>query len=429
MFTPSLIQSCLTSLVGFPQTYLKGYEKIDAVLVGSESGIMLGQSAHPLITLENITASAKDFLKTDVLDYVAGTTYAVNEVVNSAGIIYFSLQDTNTAHTPVSEPLWWQASTLVSFYLRRVLNGAANNLFNTLFTQKKIYESAKTLLADTALYDGVGNLSRRVTKSGRFVGFKITPKQSDTVITISSLGLQFDTLNPELPIYVYHDSQEEPIAILELDINKAVSFTWKTLTTALKFYYNDDTRGDGGNYYVGYYEDDLIGQAIWRETQFNVGCSSCNTINSTLYKRWSKYVSIQPVYIDADFLNEDKNLFDVEQIINIDSQNWGMNLRLSVQCDVSNLICRNKFVFTDAYKLQVVHDLLNDMAYSVRDNQLKQKTMQLAMLALKGDKQDYSKGIETDLSNAIKTIDFDLTDLNSICLPCGKGVRVSSMYR
>lgn len=432
MFTASRIQSCLTALVGFPQTYLKNYDKVDAGLVTSESGVMIDQSAHPLITLENITASAKDYLKTDVLDYSAGTTYAINEVVNSSGIIYYSLQAANIAHTPASNPLWWQPSTLVSFYLRRVLNGAAINLFNTLFTQKKLYEAAKTLLTDISLYDGSGNLRNTVTKSGRFVGFQITPTAPDTVITISSMGLQMNTANPALTIYLYHSSQNEPITSFDLNYSKTISFQWLALADALKLYYNNDEIGDAGTYYLGYYEDDLTGNAIWRDTKFTgSGCDSCDNTNSYLYKKWTKFVKVQPFYVDAADFGEDQNIFDTNKIIYLNNQNWGMNFRIQVQCDVSELICRNKFVFTDAYKLQVVKDLLNDMAYSMRDNQLKQKTQQLAMLALKGDKQDYSKGIEHDLSDAIKAVSFDLSDMNTLCIPCanGIGVEVSSMYR
>lgn len=430
MFDAATIQTCLTGLVGFRQTYLKNYDKVDTGLTSSLSGVFIDQSAHPLITLENITASAKDYLKTDVLDYDAGTTYNTNDVVLSADIIYYSLQDSNTAHTPASNPSWWQASTLVSFYLKRIMKGAAINLFNTVFTQKKLYEAAKTLLADLSLYEGSGNLKNRVTKTGRFVGYKITPRAPDTVITISQIGLQGDTLNPTLPFYLYHDSQNTPIATFNINVNKEISFTWATLTTALKLYFNNNSTGDGGNYYLGYYEDDLLGQAIWRDTKFNSCCSSCNTINDIIYKRWARFVQVQPFYVDAANLDIDNNIFDTEQTIDLNNQNWGMNIRLTVQCDVSDLICRNKFVFTDAYKLQIVKDLLNDIAYSTRDNQLKQKVQQMAMLALKGDRQDYSKGVESDLDNAIKAISFDLSDMNTLCIPCsnGLGVEVSSMY-
>lgn len=418
-------------LVGFQQTYLKCYDKIDADLTSSLSGIFIDQSAHPLITLENITALAKDYLNSEILDYDATVTYNKNDIVVAADIVYYSLQDDNTNKTPVSEPTWWQASALVSFYLKRVMRGAAINLFNSTFTNKKLYESAKTLLADLSLYEGTGNLKNKVSKTGRFVAYKITPKQSDTVITISQIGFQADTVNDALPFYVYHDSQNDPIATFDLNVSKAVSFTWATLETALKLYFNSDDAGDGGNYYIGYYEEDLIGQAIWRETLFSGnGCASCGGINSTLYNRWRKFINVQPIYVDADFLDDDRNLFDVDHVVYIGNQNWGMNLRLTVQCDVSDFICRNKFVFTDAYKLQIVHDILNDMAYSVRDNQLKQKVQQMAMLALKGDKEDYYKGVNSELCDAIKAITFDMSDINHLCVSCKNymGIEVSSVY-
>ncbi len=41
--------------------------------------------------------------------YAAGTTYNQGDLVTSGGVTYYSMQGTNTGHTPASSPTWWYA--------------------------------------------------------------------------------------------------------------------------------------------------------------------------------------------------------------------------------------------------------------------------------------------------------------------------------
>lgn len=436
MFNPLTIETCLSGLIGFRQHYNNGYDRYDSDIAASLTGLWIDNSAHSLINIENISAIADNFSKTDISEYNAAITYAKGDIVRHTALsvttIYESLVATNLAHTPSVSPTYWRSTNLLSAYLRRSLKGSSLNLFNTVFAQKKIYEAAKTLLSDTSLYEGVGNLSRKIAKLSRFVGFRIQPNTPDTVITISSAGFQFDTANPTFKLYLYHSSQNAWLSEITLDISTPISFTWKELAAALSLNYNNSTTNTRGYYYIGYYEDDLVGQAIWKEQGFSgSACSSCNNLDTYLYKQWSKFFTVQPIYVENAWLDGDRNLFNEEKTIEIGNQNWGINLKIQVQCDVSDLLCRNKMAFGDALKKQVVHDLLRDMAYSMRDNQKKEKVAQMAMLALKGDKQDYSKGAEADLNDAVKTVSFDISTLSKVCLPCndaGNGVEYGSVF-
>lgn len=442
MYSPTQIKSCFAGLVGFPQTFSKDVDKLDADLTTSLSGMMLDQSSHPLITIENIAAITEMFLSSEVQAYSAVKTYTKDYIVydstseNTALIgsnVFISLIDNNLNHLPNTSATQWRKTNLISIYLRRVVEGASINLFNAVFTQKKLYELAKTLLTDTSLYEGVGNLNKTVTKYSRFVGYKITPKAQDTVISISTLGMQFTAANPVFKLYVYHSSQLDPLQIITIAHDKPVSFQWKALEEVLSLPYIDDTIDRGGTYYIGYYEDDLVGSAIWKETNFaGTGCSSCNGQNGHLYKQWNKFMELQPFYVDHSNLNVDRTFFDTWKVVNITNQNYGLNFKIKVQCDVSNFICNNKLIFGNAYKVQMVHDILNDMAYSMRDNQKKEKAGQMAALALNGDKQDYAKGVKADLQDAIKVISFDMSGISRQCLPCDTyagGITMTSVYR
>lgn len=433
MFNPQTVSACLAQLVGFPRNYLTYLQDVDSDLTTSLTGVYVDSTCHPLINQENIQNCAKDFLDSNVKAWSNTATYSINDIVSATNKLYRSIVDSNT-NQAVTDGTKWKETTLISAYLRRVANGAAINLFNRIFTEKKLYEAAKTLLSDTSLYDGVGNIRNTVSKLSRFVGYKFKPVSPDTVINISHAGLQFNAANPDFNLYVYHSSQNEPVLQVPVPYSRAVSFTWKQLDAAIKLYYNNNTNiGDAGIYYIGYYEDDLVGNAIWSEQNFiGRACSTCSGLNNYLYNSWSKYVKLQPFYIEQAYLQSDKTLFDTDRTLDLANQTWGLNFKLQVSCDVSDFICRNKLVFTDAYKWQITRDLIKDMAYSVRDNQMKQKVQQMAMLALNGDKNDYATGVEGCLEKAVKAVSFDISDMNSICLPCNtgnRGIRTKTAYR
>lgn len=433
MFNASTISTCLSGLVGFKQHHNAGYDRLDSDIVSSLTGQYIDSSAHSLFTIENIAACAENFSKTEVVAYAAGTTYGIGDVVKDSNIIYESLVAGNVGNTPATSSTQWRVTNLLSAYLRKVLNGASINLFNAVFAQRKLYEAAKTLLTDTSLYDGVGNLSRKITKLSRFVGYRINPGYPDVVINISSAGFQFDTVNPEFKLYVYHSSMDTPLSVITLNINTPISFQWKQMETLLSLYSNSAATNSKGRFYVGYYEDDLVGQAIWKEQLWNGrACSSCNNIDSYLYRQWSKYFSIQPIYVENAWIDNDpaRTMFDEEKVIELGNQNWGMNLRVQVHCDVSDLICRSKFAFGDALKKQVTHDLLRDMAFSTRDNQKKEKVSQLAHYALE-NKENHTKGVIAELETAVKGVSLDMSSLSSVCLPCadaGNGMIVGSVF-
>ena len=50
-------------------------------------------------------------IPTGVSAYNAGTTYAVDDLVDSAAIIYISIQPANVGNTPASSPLFWTVVT------------------------------------------------------------------------------------------------------------------------------------------------------------------------------------------------------------------------------------------------------------------------------------------------------------------------------
>jgi hypothetical protein len=431
MFQPNILKDALIGLVGFNQNNKAGYDRIDDDLVASESGMIVNSSAHPLINSENITNLSDGFIDADYSAWIGTINYKKGEVTKEAAKYYQALRD-NINKQPSSNSADWKETNKTSQYLRSKYRDAVVNLFNSLFAQKKLWESAKTLLTDTALYDGVGNLNKKTENTGRFVGFAIRPNYKDVIVNISWLGMQFDTANPSFKLYVYHSSQREALLQLTIPYSKAISFEWKQLAQLISLSFNSANYNDAGVFYVGYYQSEIVGKAIWKEQGFkSTNCTSCNGLSADYYNKWSKFFDIQAMYCDSPYLDVDKNIFDETKIINIDNQNWGLNFRITATCDVTDLIVRNRQVFANALKAQITHDLLSDMAFSTRTNQLKEIVSQKAAYALNGSREDISGSYKKHLEKQIEAVSFDLSNVSPLCLPCNKaktGVYTKSVF-
>jgi hypothetical protein len=140
----------------------------------------------------------------------------------------------------------------------------------------------------------------------------------------------------------------------------------------------------------------------------------------------NKYVNVQPFYVNSPTPGE---LWDETTEVLVNDSNFGINLQFSIQCDISNWLCQNTNVFAGALMQQVTVELLNQMAFSLRSNTLKERAAQLAASAL--DNQEGGQhGEAKKLTQAIAAMSFDLSRVNSICLPCDtrNTVKMSSVW-
>jgi hypothetical protein len=313
----------------------------------------------------------------------------------------------------------------MSAYFRRLYDGAALKLLNQLFTEKKVNEVAKSIHANINLFEGVGSIDKRIVKQGRLVGLKLQILNPDTVAMLNYIGMQVDEIQNPLTMYLYHSSSDVAVKTFTLNHTKAVQFQWHKITQEVLAYLNDQINA-GGHYYLCYYEDELTGSAIRKDISWlgKNNCGNCSEaiVNSQLWNKWGKYIRIQPFYINSADIKPDKKLWDEERELYVDDTNWGMNVQMSIQCDVTNWMCHNSNLFTDALAKQLTVDILNEMAFSMRDNQKKEKLAGLAAVAL--DNQENGQyGEAKKLAMAIKAISFDFSDLSPACLPCNNAAR------
>jgi hypothetical protein len=419
MYNHQSIINCLSGLIGFESSYNADHPSIDEDLLTSDSGVFVNSSLHPLINYDNILSIAEQFSKINIRIHSTTATYKIGDIVKSGVDVFQSIQNANNNH-PTSDTTWWKKTNLLSAYLRRMYSGSVLKLFSQLFTEKKLNEVAKSLLAGVHLYEGVGNITGRITKTGKMVGFKISISHPDIAAILSHIGLQLDTAQNPVNVYLYHSSSDQPVKVFTINHTKSIQFEWHSVSSEVLSFLSDSINA-GGTYYLTYYESELTGSAIKKDISFSGKnlCGTCSDaiINSNLYNKWSRFLSIQPFYVNAVDLPGDHSLWDETKEILVADTTWGINLQLSVQCDVSMLICRSKNILTDALSKQLTVDILTEMTYSLRDNQPKQKIAGLAAIAL--DNQENGQyGEVKKLTKAIQALSFDYSTMSDACLPC-----------
>jgi hypothetical protein len=148
-------------------------------------------------------------------------------------------------------------------------------------------------------------------------------------------------------------------------------------------------------------------------------------------KAWGANIDITPFTVTADHFGADRTLWDMNYIGFTDGINFGLNLLASVFCDTTDFFCRNRSGLANAIAYQTAVSIIQDMAYSNRDNQQQQRLMNMATFAL-GNQQNNTPGLEAQMAKQIMQVDFNYAGTNSKCLPCSdlyqNSVKLGSVY-
>lgn len=437
MYRESDLQNCLYGLAGWRQNQNPDYEILPPSLIQSSTGLYF-QDVHPLVDIENLDQALKNFAKWNYPAYTTGATYAQGDRTRYAG-------DEKVYEATVAVPVApsvpdgnFVEVKLFSQKLEALTKAAINKVANKVFNQKKLRGVTKAIFENVLLYSGVGDLMNKEVKQGRFVGFKIKIKsQRDVALQISRISTQFSLANPSFRLFVFSLSNEEPIRVIEMNLGANVP-SWKVVDDFF-FRWISGTTQPGDEIAIGYYENDLQGQAIKKAYNFGAApqCSTCNA-DHFYYTNWSPWIDVMPFYVSAenlvgilpDYTDPDNpilpKLWDINVMQPVYSNTFGLNMDISVKCDLTDFLCGERSLFTDVIMKQVAVDAIGEIAFNTRNNTISKETIDHAHWVLQGDK-DVS-GLRKELQDAIDGLDFDLSNLNSSCLPCnnGRGITYTS---
>lgn len=436
------LQEKLLHLVGWQQNYNTSEIKISEHLTQSETGLYF-QQVHPLLTLETLASIAPDFDNVSSPEYPAYSeeiTWGKGAIVNFDGKSYKALQETQ-GQSPDTFPEAWVETNSFSEWLEAKTKASIQKAVNRYYTEKVANKVSSTLCENKVLFDGTGRLADTIKNQGKIVGFELIPLRSKGVVTkINKIGLQFTEIG-EYTIYLFHSGQELPVKSIKLVKTKKNSLEWFTLEDWL-LPYTGDTTDAGGSWYICYKQNELpVGsKAINKDRDWSKGpCRGCAPSEYKAWQLWSKYLEVHPFNVFKpeeepieSFVNEltdepthesaNFTLWDLSEMNYRYDTNYGINLDITVGCDLSDFIVEQRNLFQDVISLQLAIDMLREFAFNpnVRTNRHSINASRVDILyELDGDSSSLKRsGLNYQLDMAYKALSITTEGLDKVCLAC-----------
>lgn len=415
----------LLHLVGWQQSYDTSEVKLSDNLTQSESG-MYFQQVHPLLTLPNLMSIAPDFKNTNFPEHDANSSYKEGVVVTLEDKYYKSIKDV-PVNTEITNDEFWVETNLFSEWLEDKTKASIIKLINKFINMKLADKASKSLIENKTLFDGTGRLTNLATNRNRFVGFEVdTVRSKGVTVKINKIGLQF-TRPGKYKVYILHSSCDTPVYSFEFEKLKSNSIEWFKPKEDILLPYESQEIDAGGSWYIGYLQSDLPenSQAINRDRDWSTQpCKGCSRQEFLAWQAWSKYIEIHPFYVDENqLLGEDEQMYFDPEIMNFTyDANYGINLDVSVYCDLTDFIIKQKQLFQDVIAKQVAVDFLREFAYNpnVRTNRRSINASRTDILyELDGDSSSMKhSGLNYELDLALKALNFSTQGLDRVCLPC-----------
>ena len=415
----------LLHLVGWQQSYDTSEVKLSDNLTQSESG-MYFQQVHPLLTLPNLMSIAPDFKNTNFPEHDANSSYKEGVVVTLEDKYYKSIKDV-PVNTEITNDEFWIETNLFSEWLEDKTKASIIKLINKFINMKLADKASKSLIENKTLFDGTGRLTNLATNRNRFVGFEVdTVRSKGVTVKINKIGLQF-TRPGKYKVYILHSSCDTPVYSFEFEKLKSNSIEWFKPKEDILLPYESQEIDAGGSWYIGYLQSNLPenSQAINRDRDWSTQpCKGCSRQEFLAWQAWSKYIEIHPFYVDENqLLGEDEQMYFDPEIMNFTyDANYGINLDVSVYCDLTDFIIKQKQLFQDVIAKQVAVDFLREFAYNpnVRTNRRSINASRTDILyELDGDSSSMKhSGLNYELDLALKALNFSTQGLDRVCLPC-----------
>ena len=420
------IQEGLLHLIGWRQSYDTNDGAISEALTQSESGLYY-QDVHPLLTLQNLQSIAPDFSNISYPVHSTEKTYAKGVVVVADGTYYKSLKDV-PENIQITDTKYWIETNPFSEWLETKTKACITKAISCYVNEKVAKGTYKTLCEKKTLFDGTGRIYDTIKNKNNLVGFEIVPIRAKGVTTkINRIGLQFSEPG-DYTILVMHSSLMEPFYQETFTKRTGNSMEWFTPSQDLYLPYETDEIDAGGSWYICYVQSQLPtgSQAIRKSRDWSKGpCNECSRHEYETWRIWSKYLEVHPFYVNEEIVpvvDEQIQLWDVENNIYDYSTNYGLNLDISVACDMTDFIIDQKMMFTDYLGKSLAIDFLREFAYNpnVRTNRHSINASRPDILyEIDGDSSSMKKsGLSYQLELASKAIQVSTEGIDRVCLPC-----------
>lgn len=422
------LQTALLPVVGWQQDY-NPQNQIDDSLCESESGLTF-QGAHPLCTLANIRAIMPDDYLFQYPDWVNNVGYSIGTKVKHNNIVWIAKAN-NVGSEPAANNPDWAEYNMLSDYVRQLTINGINQTVQQFIQDKQLQQETRSLMERRTFFDGAARLQATIDPTGKIVGFEIVPVRAMGVTTkIERIGLQMVDAVGTVKLYLFHSSQVAPMREIELNFtNTNGGFQWFTPKDPIYLPYIPGADGNGndagGAWFLCYNQNDLPQgmRALNVSKDWSVEpCQTCLGGSIESWRQMTKYLQVSPFAIHAplDF-NEYPEMFDIGQIGYTNTMNYGMNLEISVGCDLTDFIISQRNIFATVIQKQVAANVLRTIAMNpdvrVNRNQVNVTRDEL-LYELDGAPQGRATGLGYELKQAFKALSLDTRGLDRICLQC-----------
>lgn len=416
-------------VVGWMQDY-NPQNAIDDDLCESESGLTF-QGAHPLVTLSNVRAIMPDDYLFKYPDYVAGANYYPGDKVKHSGKVWKALRFNHHIEpgSAGSGDDWTEFNPLSDFVRDLTTNGI-NTTVQQFLQEKQLQQETRNLLERRTFFDGAARLAATIDPTGKLVGFEIVPVRAMGVTTkIERIGLQMVGGTGSVRLYLFHSSQVSPIRVVDLAFtNTSGGFQWFKLAEPLYLPYIESGDVDtdaGGAWYLCYNQNELPAgmQALNVTKDWSMEpCQTCLGGSIDAWRQLTKYLQISPFCIHAPLDFRDyPEMFDVGKVGYTNTMNYGLNVEVTVGCDLTDFIVSQRDIFATAIQKQVAANVLRTIAMNpdvrVNRNQVNVTRDEL-LYEVDGNPGGRPSGIGYELRQALKALSLDTRNLDRICLQC-----------
>lgn len=436
------IQQALAHLVGWEQDIIPE-NQVAEELTETESGLYF-QGAHPMVTLENLRAVMPEMTLDMFPEWNRYKLYKEGQVVRHGDMLFCALK-TGIGHEPrvkdfnddfnddfsrseggVGDAGYWTRYNPLTVYLRRLQDQVTAKMVQMFLTQKSLLRESKALLERRTFFDGAGRLANTLPSGQRIVGMEITPAYSMGVTAkIERIGLQMTGGKGTVRMYLFHSSQVDPIAVQDLEYKKENGgFQWFDMKDWYMPYISE-ANDSGGAWYLCYDQSRLpegmecvnVAKDWSREP-----CGTCNIGSLTAWRELTKYINISPFKVKApETFYEFPEMWDIEDTVYTNTVNYGLNVEVSVYCDLTDFIIRERQMFANVLQMEMAARVLRMLAYnpSVRVNRKQSNASQFDLIAeVDGYPQGREQGIGAELKKMYDALDLDTRGIDRICLTC-----------
>ncbi len=385
-------------------------------------------SVHPLLTNENIDASIANSDRYNYDAYKGNTiAYDAEEVLidTSTNIVYESIKNVPIG-TLITDTNFWFPYDEYNEYCYQTLLRSVDKALDSVFNSKKVRHKVKSIHESISLFKGAANQRNLIKNADKFVGLRFIAKRDrDIVSVIKNIGHQF-TEAVSFNMYLLHSSQVEPLLTIPINHTKPKSSQWTNVEDLVIRYLSDEYDA-GGEFFLGYNQSELgTAQALkmdyinWIDGN---GCKTCPRDRSFIsWKTYSEWVSVESFSISESSFAVGVDLIDTNSVSYEIDNNYGLNANITTECDLTDFVVDEKHLYAQAICDAAGLELLRGMGTNVRTtNQLSNTVREEARQQTATFDGVTGATVYDMVQESFKGLSFDLSGLNSACLPCDDG--------